>query len=269
MTKQEGPIAAALLLAIAGSAGFMVAYALHASTQAEGAGLAVALFGFLVAALGWAWRIIGEDQVVDQRDTYPSGDADRTAAVGELQEGDAEVTRSRILVKLLVGALGIFGFASLFPFRSWGPAPGRALFQTKWKPGDRMVREDGKIVTKDDLNVDSVVTVFPEGAIGDAASQTLLIRLPDGLGQSVDGYIAYSKVCTHAGCPVALYRAQSHELLCPCHQSVFDVVAQGKVLAGPADHALPQLPIEIDAAGYLRAKSDYPVPIGPGFWERG
>jgi ubiquinol-cytochrome c reductase iron-sulfur subunit len=124
-------------------------------------------------------------------------------------------------------------------------------------------------VRTEDLNVGSVVTVFPEGAEGDAASQTVLIRLPDGLGQSVDGYVAFSKVCTHAGCPVALYRAAQHQLMCPCHQSVFDVVNGGNVLAGPADHALPQLPIEIGADGYLHAKADFPVPIGPGFWERG
>ena len=269
MSAKERAIAAALVLAILGSLGFMMAYARNAGTQWEGAALAVALGGFLLAALGWAFWIVGDERVVDERDTYPSDESDRTDAVAEAQCAEAEVTRSGVLVKLLIGAFGVFGLAAIFPFRSLGPAPGSALFKTKWKRGDRMVREDGRAVREADLNVGSVVTVFPEGAVGDASSQTMLVRLPDGLGQSVDGYVAYSKICTHAGCPVALYRAKEHELMCPCHQSIFDVVDAGKVVSGPADHALPQLPIEVGADGYLRAKGDFPVPVGPGFWERG
>ncbi len=268
MKKADRAIAAALLLAIAGSIGFMFAYAFHATTQVEGLTLAIALCGFTLAALGWAGWIVGAEQTVDLRDTYPSSLEDRAGEASELEQDIVGVTRHGVLAKLLLGALGIFGLATLFPFRSWGPAPGRTLMQTKWKPGDRLARENGTLVKKDDLNVNSVVTVFPERAVGDASSQTMLVRLPDGLGASVDGYVAYSKICTHAGCPVAIYRAQSHQLMCPCHQSVFDVVDAGKVISGPADHALPQLPIEIDAAGYLRAKGDFPVPVGPGFWDR-
>lgn len=269
MSARERAIAAALVLAILASIGFMTAYARDAGAQWEGAALAVALGGFLLAALGWAFWIVGDERVVDERDTYPSDRADRRSAVTEAQAARVELTRSGMLTKLLLGALGAFGLAAVFPFRSLGPAPGNALFETKWKRGDRMVREDGSVVRESDLNVGSVVTVFPEGAVGDASSQTMLVRLPDGMGQSVDGYVAYSKICTHAGCPVALYRAASHELMCPCHQSVFDVVNAGAVISGPADHALPQLPIEVGDDGYLRAKGDFPVPVGPGFWNRG
>jgi len=120
-----------------------------------------------------------------------------------------------------------------------------------------------------DLEVNSVVTVFPEGAIGDPLSQTMLIRLPNDVAQTAQGYIAYSKVCTHAGCPVALYRSAAKELMCPCHQSVFDVVDNGAVVSGPADHALPRLPIDLTSDGYLIATGDFPEPVGPGFWERG
>lgn len=269
MSARERAIAAALVLAILGSLGFMIAYARGAGTQWEGVALAVALSGFLLAALGWAFWIVGDERVVDERDTYPSDEADRRGLVAEARDAQAEVTRSGMLVRLLLGAFGVFGLATIFPFRSLGPAPGTTLFKTKWKRGDRMVREDGTAVRESDLNVGSVITVFPEGAIGDASSQTMLVRLPDGLGQSVDGYVAYSKICTHAGCPVALYRAAAHELMCPCHQSIFDVVDAGKVVSGPADHALPQLPIEVSSDGYLRAKGDFPVPVGPGFWNRG
>lgn len=269
MKNREGLIAAALALAALGSAGFMLSYALHADNQIEGATLALALIGFVGAAMGWAVWIIGPDQVVDQIEEYPSDQADRQDAAEELLASEAEVSRKGALLKFLYGALGVFGLALLFPLRSLGPAPDGTLWKTKWKRGDRLVRENGEIMTKDSLNVNSVVTVFPEGSIGDASSQTLLIRLPDGLGQSVDGYVAYSKICTHAGCPVALYRALAHELMCPCHQSIFDVLDGGKVLSGPADAALPQLPIAIDSRGYLRATAGYPVPVGPGFWERG
>ncbi|MDQ2872756.1 MAG: Rieske 2Fe-2S domain-containing protein [Candidatus Eremiobacteraeota bacterium] len=270
MNKQnEKPIAAALLLAILGSILFMLAYGFHLTTQFLGLTLALAVLGFMLAALGWARWVIPPEQVVDLRDDYPSDSGDRTAAVKELRQGERELTRSSMLTRLLITALGFFGIATIFPAGSLGPAPAGTLFRTKWRPGVRLVRENGEAMTKDSLNVDSIVTVFPEGAIGDAQSQTVLIRLPDGLGQSVNGYVAYSKVCTHAGCPVALYRAATHELMCPCHQSIFNAVAGGEVLAGPADHALPQLPLEIDSHGTLRATGDYPVPVGPGFWERG
>ena len=226
--RQEVAIAAMLGVAIAGSFGFMSAYVMHASIQIEGLGLAVALAGFVAAALAWSSWIIGRDQVVDHIDEYPSAGAERAAASAELDQAQTEVSRNGALTKLLVAALGAFGIAALFPFRSWGPAPGRSLFTTKWRRGSRLVRENGEIVTKDALNVNSSVTVFPEGAIGDPASQTVLIRLPQGVGASVDGYVAYSKVCTHAGCPVALYRAATKQMMCPCHQSISTRLTQGK-----------------------------------------
>ena len=174
-----------------------------------------------------------------------------------------------MLVALLSAALASFAAALIVPIRSLGPAPDRLLFHTRWRKGDRIVREDGSLVHVDDLNVDSAITIFPEDALGDSQSQATLIRLPGDVAASADGYIAYSRLCTHAGCPVALYRAASKELLCPCHQSVFDVVDNGTVVSGPADHALPRLPIEVGSDGILRATGDFPEAVGPGFWERG
>ncbi|HEY8315061.1 MAG TPA: Rieske 2Fe-2S domain-containing protein [Candidatus Baltobacteraceae bacterium] len=268
MSKRDRGIAASLVIAILGSVAFMVAYGFHRDTQTLGWALAVALAGFMLAALGWGFWIIPPEEVVDVRDDAPSPREVRAAAVGELEQGDREVTRRSVLTRLLLVALGFFGIATLFPIRSLGPAPDGTLFTTKWRRGTRLVRETGEPITKDSLNVGSVVTIFPEGAIGDAQSQAVLIRVPDGVGQSVDGYLAYSKVCTHAGCPVALYRAATRQLMCPCHQSIFDVADKGRVLSGPADHALPQLPIEIAPDGHLRATGDFPEPVGPGFWER-
>lgn len=247
----------------------MAAYALHAGIQFEGLALTAAAAGFLAAALGWSRWLIPEERVVDLRDTYPSAPPDRAAAAGELEAGEALVTRNALLNRLLLGALALFGLALVFPLRSLGPAPGDALFKTKWRRGVRVVRENGTPVRHGDLSVNSAITVFPEGSPGDAASVAVLVRLPDGVGNGVDGYVAFSKICTHAGCPVALYRAAARQLMCPCHQSIFDVAAAGKVLAGPADAPLPQLPIQIGDDGYVRAGGDFPVPVGPGFWNRG
>ncbi|HEY1656678.1 MAG TPA: Rieske (2Fe-2S) protein [Candidatus Tumulicola sp.] len=269
MSRREAAIGICLGLAAAGSVAFMAAYAAKASAQIEGLALFAALGGFFFATLGYARWIVGEARAQDARDTYPSASADRSGAVGNLEKAERTLSRGGVLTNLLLGALALFGLATLFPLRSLGPAPDGALFKTKWRRGSGLTREDGSVVRASDLEVDSVATVFPENAVGDAASQAMLIRIPSDLGPSVDGYVAYSKVCTHAGCPVALYRAATHQLLCPCHQSVFDVLHSGAVLSGPADHALPQLPIHVDADGVLRATGDFPVPIGPGFWERG
>jgi ubiquinol-cytochrome c reductase iron-sulfur subunit len=104
----------------------------------------------------------------------------------------------------------------------------------------------------------------------------MLIRLPPDVlrvapgraGWAPDGYVAYSKICTHAGCPVAIYRQQSYQLYCPCHQSVFDVLDAAQPVAGPATRALPQLALDVDAHGYLVARGDYDEPVGPDSWWR-
>jgi ubiquinol-cytochrome c reductase iron-sulfur subunit len=126
------------------------------------------------------------------------------------------------------------------------------------------------------LEQGAVLTVFPEGNVTDYNSQTLLIRVdPAGLRArpgrqdwSPQGHVAYSKICTHVGCPVGLYRETTHDLLCPCHQSTFDVLDGARPVSGPATRSLPQLPLAVDEAGYLIAQRDYTEPVGPGFWDR-
>ena len=170
---------------------------------------------------------------------------------------------------MMLAAVGLLGLAALFPIASLGPEPDDTLFHTKWRRGSRLQRLDGTFVKRSDLNVGAMETVFPEGNLDDAQSVAMILRMPDGIGRdALDGYIAYSKVCTHAGCPVALYRAADQKLVCPCHQSVFDAANDAAVLAGPADHALPRLPLQIGDDGYVRADGDFPEPVGPGFWER-
>ncbi len=261
-------IASGLLLSILGSAGFMVAYAMQSSTQWEGFALAATFAGFMIAALGWSRWILKDEQVVDVRDTYPQPESERVQMEQAYEHGAIELTRSRWLTRMFYTALGFFGLAALFPVGSLGPEPDGKLFHTRWKPGSRLQRADGALVKVDDVNVDGIVTVFPEGNIGDSQSMTVLIRLPDGVGtNTLQGLVAYSKMCTHLGCPVALYRAADHRLICPCHQSAFDAADDANVIAGPADHPLPRLPLEISAEGYVQAAGDFPDPVGPGFWE--
>lgn len=265
---RERAIAAGIVLSMAGSIGFMIAYGRQESTQWQGFALACVFAGFAIAALGWARWILPHEEVVDLRDTAPSPVADRAGQTEAFSHGVAYLTRRRWLTRMAYTALGLFGLAALFPIGSLGPEPDDALFHTRWKRGARLQRADGTLVRASEMNPDSVATVFPEGNIGDSQSMTVLVRLPDGVGKNtVQGYVAYSKMCTHAGCPVALYRASDHQLICPCHQSVFDAADDANVVFGPADHSLPRLPIEVADDGYLHATGDFPDPVGPGFWE--
>ncbi|MEI8126997.1 MAG: ubiquinol-cytochrome c reductase iron-sulfur subunit, partial [Actinomycetota bacterium] len=170
---------------------------------------------------------------------------------------------------------------ALFPLiRSLGPLPKGSLFHTDWRKGSYAVDITGHRIHVDDLSIGSIVTVFPEGLQetnnGQAVDQTVLIRISNEnfvtqKGRETwgpQGYLAYSKLCSHLGCPVGLYEQQLKMLVCPCHQSMFDVTNGAIPNFGPAPRPLPQLPIYVDAAGYIRAQSDFKEPVGPGFWER-
>jgi quinol---cytochrome c reductase iron-sulfur subunit len=269
-------VAVAFGLSIVAGLAVTVVYALGGQPQVEGVLLAVALGGLGAGLILWGKRLIGEGELTEDRERGPSPEAERDAVEGAIAGGREEIGRRRFLTRLLFGALGALGLAALFPIRSLGPSPGRTLFRTRWTPGARLVNEDGVAVTSADLQVGSVITVYPEGHVGAADSQTLLIRVepallrlpPERLAVAPEGHVAYSKVCTHAGCPVGLYQAETHLLLCPCHQSTFDVLEGAAPVFGPAARPLPQLPVEIDSEGFLRARADFPEPVGPGYWDR-
>ncbi len=275
MTKASTVIAA-FAVSILGSAAFAAAYVLRAGLHWEGLGLLIALTALAVGIIVLALRGIPQAQTVNVLDEYPSDSSDRAGAEETLKEGIGELVRARFLLRFLFGAFGALGLAALFPFRSLAPGFGKGLYHTKWTSGARLVRDDGTPVHASELAVGSLVTVFPEGNTGDESSQTVLLRVPAGTihasqgrtDWTPQGYVAFSKVCTHAGCPVGLYRSDAYELLCPCHQSVFDVVNEARPISGPAARPLPQLPLTIGTDGYVRAQSDYQEPIGPGFWQR-
>ena len=156
----------------------------------------------------------------------------------------------------------------------WGRHPARACSRRRGGPGSDLAPPDGTPAQVAELPIGGVFTVFPNGDTSDPNSATLLIRVepelleldPEAAEWAPDGYVAYSKICTHAGCPVGLYRASQHTLICPCHQSEFDVLRGAQPISGPAARALPQLPIARRADGTFVALGDYPEPVGPAFW---
>jgi ubiquinol-cytochrome c reductase iron-sulfur subunit len=275
VSRPDRAVAASFVVAILAAFGLFVVYLRGGQTQLEGALLFLTLGGIGVGLLVWAKRLM--PQIVDEtqsRHHAPVGEREQEEAAETVMGGVDELKRRTFLSRLLVGAAGALGLAALFPIRSLGDVPGDTPFFTKWKRGSRLVDVDGNVVTTETLKVDSFTTVFPEGSVGSADSQAVLIKVEPDLLQlpadraegAPDGLVCYSKVCTHAGCPLGLYLAADHELRCPCHQSTFDVLNGAEPVYGPAPRPLPQLLIEADDDGTLRAKGDFTEPVGPAFW---
>jgi ubiquinol-cytochrome c reductase iron-sulfur subunit len=246
--------------------------------QAEGVLLAVALGGIGVGIVLWAKHFMPNDEVEEEREPLASSEEEIADFVHDFEAGESSLRSRRVLVAMGGGACAALGVALLFPIRSLGPRPGKDLKRTAYGRGDlRVVREDGSPVRPTELATDGVTTVWPEGHTDAADAPTLLIRLRSDQeftprhGREdwmVDDIVAFSKLCTHAGCPVGLYQAAIGQLLCPCHQSTFDVLDACRPIFGPAARSLPQLPLGLDAEGYLIATGDFSGPTGPGFWDR-
>jgi ubiquinol-cytochrome c reductase iron-sulfur subunit len=267
-------ILAAFTASMLASVGLTVVYATGGQPQLEGLLLGVALGGIAVGLVLFGRRMLPGGRFVEPRDVVPHAVAQRPGVEAAFEAGAEPIERRRLLVRAFGGAIALLGVAAVFPIRSLGTRPGRSLQRTRWREGLRAVSEDGRPVRADELETNSVVTVFPQGFVDSADSQTLLIRLPPDVTApgprdwTAQGVVAFSKICTHAGCPVGLYQAETYELFCPCHQSTFSVLDRARPTFGPATRRLPQLPIRLDDQGYVVARSDYPEPVGPGFWTR-
>jgi ubiquinol-cytochrome c reductase iron-sulfur subunit len=251
-----------------------------------GLGMAISLFFIGLGAIHWAKTLMPDTEVVAQRHEFRSPDSDRKEFVEAVKAGAgaAGLGRRSLIKKSLGAALGLSALSPLLLLRDLGPLPKKELEKTTWKAGTHLVTDPGnRRIKASDLEVGAVAQVLPEiedpehrklSDIGKDA--VLLIRLrpeefnlePDRLAMTHEGIIAFSKICSHMGCAVALYEQQTKHLLCPCHQSTFDVTRAAKVIFGPAARPLPQLDITVDSEGYLVARNPFSEPVGPSFWER-
>jgi ubiquinol-cytochrome c reductase iron-sulfur subunit len=274
--RAEIRAAAAFLVTTAAAIALAVVYWRGGQPQLEGLFLAVALGGLAFGFVTWGNHLLPQGPYVGSRHDLPSATEDRDAVEEEAEAGGV-LTRRKLLIRTLGLAGGAIGVAALFPLRSLGPRPGRSLVETPWRAGLALVTDDGRPVRADEVPLEGLVTVFPEGHAGSPDGQAVLMRVDVGLLRArepkrqswmPDGLVAYSKVCTHAGCPVGLYQAETHQLLCPCHQSSFDVLHWARPVVGPAAAPLPQLPLRVDADGVIRATGDFSEPVGPSFWHR-
>ena len=251
-----------------------------------GIGMAISLFFIGLGAIHWAKTLMPDTEVVAERHEFRSPDSDRKEFVNAVKAGAgaAGLGRRSLIKKSLGAALGLSALSPLLLLRDLGPLPKKELEKTTWKAGTHLVTDPGnRRIKASDLEVGAVAQVLPEiedpehrklSDIGKDA--VLLIRLrpeefnleADRLAMTHEGIIAFSKICSHMGCAVALYEQQTKHLLCPCHQSTFDVTRAAKVIFGPAARPLPQLDITVDSEGYLVARNPFSEPVGPSFWER-
>ena len=251
-----------------------------------GLGMAIALFCIGAGAIHWAKTLMPDTEVIAERHEFRSDDEDRADFVKTVKAGaGAAGLGRRPLIKRSLGlALGLSGLTPLLLLRDLGPLPKDELSKTSWKAGTRLVTDPGdRPIKASDLEVGAVAQTLPELAPGQERTladigkdAVLLIRLrpeefnldAERLSWTHEGIIAFSKICSHMGCAVALYEQQTKHLLCPCHQSTFDVTRAAKVIFGPAARPLPQLAITVDEEGYLVAQAPFSEPVGPSFWER-
>ena len=231
---------------------------------------------------------MADEEIVGERHPVGSPQEDRDAAAAAFQEGvdESGFAERKVVRRTLIGALALFPVPFIVFLKDMGPPPGDSLDHTIWRKGSRIVVDvTGQPIKPQDLAIGTLVSASPEdldkvqeiegNQNARAKASIILVRMrpeeirsQQGKGWDYQGILAFSKICTHVGCPIALYQQRTHALLCPCHQSTFDLADSGKVIFGPAAREMPQLPITVDEQGYLVAQSDFQQPVGPSFWER-
>jgi ubiquinol-cytochrome c reductase iron-sulfur subunit len=283
--RAERVVLALLGLSSLCALGFVVVYALDrlpAQTQLLGLALGLSLLALAGALIVAGKRLVPDEELAGE---YPPAahPAEQDAVEQLVDEGVDGISRRRLLKLGLLGAGGALGLAAITPALSFGPfLRVKELLATPWRSGRRLVDESGRPLRAADVEEKALYTAFPEGANDEEQGAPLVVvRLPkreldlpaELAGYDADGIVAYSKICTHAGCAVSLYRAPLFRpteprpaLVCPCHYSTFDPSTGGTVVFGPAGRPLPMLPLETDAKGYLRAKGNFDGPVGPSWW---
>ncbi|MFF0176172.1 cytochrome bc1 complex Rieske iron-sulfur subunit [Micromonospora profundi] len=265
-------------------------------TPLLGLTLGVALLAVGFGILTWGKKLLPKEVSIQDRHEGQVDEEGRTITGQTMlyMADELGVKRRPLLgISLLAGLAPVAAVAAapLVGGLISNPHKNNQMFRTGFSPAEggqliRLVREDGRPIRPADVSAGGQLTVFPGIDHGvsnlHADSPTLLIHLRDsdaqesrranekiGHGDYMWGnYAAFSKICTHAGCPASLYEQQTNRLLCPCHQSQFLITDNAKPVFGPASRRLPQLPIEVDSEGFFVAKSDFTETVGPDFWER-
>ena len=258
-------------------------------------GLALLLLG--VGAIQWARKLMSDHEIVEMRHAVASSEEDRADTVAALKQGvdDSGIGRRPLIRNSMLGAVAALGLPAVVALRDLGELPGSSLEETVWRKGMRIVNDvSGTPIRPEQVEIGQLVNAEPavffatdeegepvyeghELQAAKAKAAVILVRiepseispLPAREDWGVQGILCYSKICTHVGCPISLYEQQTHHVLCPCHQSTFDLADNARVLFGPADRPLPQLPLGVDDEGYLVAMSGFQEPVGPSYWERG
>jgi ubiquinol-cytochrome c reductase iron-sulfur subunit len=300
--RAELAAAACFLIATLAGLGFIAAYVIfpvHSVIGTQHSNLALGLtMGLTFLALGagaviWVRRIMPWAELTEPRKPLRSSDEDRAAFEETFEEGAeaSQIVKRPLLRRTLIAATVPVALAPIVLLRDLGTLPRKSLDHTVWRNGLRLLNYGANtpIRPADFASPGGMITVVPDGYQDnfDALAKAACIIIKFAPGQldfttgsrpvsgkvvenwTVDNIVAYSKICTHVGCPAALYEQTTHHILCPCHQSTFDATRGALVTFGPATRALPQLPMTVDAEGYLVARHDFTEAVGPSFWERG
>jgi len=268
---------------------------MHTNTQNLVFGLTLGLALLLIGlgAIQWARQLMDDEEKIEYRHGAVSDEEDRRYVLDELDKGIAEskVTRRKVLGRSLLGALGLVALPGVVLLADLGPWPTRkwisgTIATTIWEEGIRLVNDVTYVpIRAEQVQIGQLINAQPENLqeyhgtefLQEKAKASIIvvrmnpntIKIPDSRKDwHVGGILCYSKICTHVGCPISLWEQQTHHLLCPCHQSTFDLGDSGVVVFGPAARSLPQLPITVDAEGYLVARDGFSVPTGPSYFER-
>ncbi|MEU6812137.1 Rieske 2Fe-2S domain-containing protein [Streptomyces sp. NPDC046831] len=254
---------------------------------ALGMTLGVALFTIGAGAVHWARTLMSDVEVADERHPIEAPPEVRAKVFDDFRKGaeESQLGRRKLIRNTMLGALALVPLSGVVLLRDLGPLPEDKLRHTMWAKGKRIVNMNtNEPLRPEDVQVGSLTFAKPDGLeerdeefqneIAKAALMLVRLQPQDirdrrELDWSHEGIVAYSKICTHVGCPISLYEQQTHHVLCPCHQSTFDLSDGARVIFGPAGHPLPQLRIGVDNEGYLQALGDFEEPVGPAFWERG
>ena len=270
-----------------------------ASTVSLGVTLGMALLLIGIGIIHLARKLMSDVEMVEMRHPGASPPEDRAATIEALTAGldESGIGRRPLVRNTLLGSMAVLGLPAIVLLRDLAPGSTldiSKLAHTIWEPGMRLVRDVvGPPIRPSEIEVGDLINAAPEALFpteengyeeiegaqlqaDKAKGAIIIVRMdPDELTAAtqpgewtVDGIICYSKICTHVGCPISLYERTTHHVLCPCHQSTFDLADGAKVIFGPAARPLPQLPLMVDGEGYLVAQSDFNEPIGASFWER-